>query len=212
MKSALLLFRQEYARDLAASLLTKLDWLDVKGIVGSTAELDSALEQHVVDVLLIGPTFIESVDVLMARRCASDRPLVVVLTRSDAASDKVRAAHHHVDKVVTMSRGLAPMLEELKACIVDPTTRRCSPADDFPLAAPHATAICVSDAADREIVRLVAAGFTDREIAEIVNYSHQTIRNRVSRILCDTGARNRTHLACMYLTLVHDGLIPFARA
>lgn len=209
MTSALILFRQEYARDLAASLLTTLDWLDVKGIIGSTAELDAALEQHFVDMLLIGPTFIESVDVLMARRCASHRPLVVVLTRSDAASDKVRAAHHHVDKVISTSRGLPAMIDELNACVTSPATCRCDDKNPLVSDAMTATAIHVTDAVDREIVRLVASGFTDKEISDVVNYSHQTIRNRISRILGDTGARNRTHLACMYLTLVHEGLVPF---
>ena len=59
------------------------------------------------------------------------------------------------------------------------------------------------DYVDEVIVRMVAVGYTNVEIANKVNLSLQTIRNRISRLLDVSGARNRTHLAAMYL-------IPFA--
>ena len=59
-------------------------------------------------------------------------------------------------------------------------------------------AISYADDVDRKIVPMLAIGYTDREIARVVNYSHQAIRNRVSRILLMSGLRNRTHLAARY--------------
>lgn len=59
--------------------------------------------------------------------------------------------------------------------------------------------IAYHDAADIEIVRLVAAGLSDKEISHIVNYSGQTVRNRISRILQDSHIANRTQLATAFL-------------
>ena len=54
-------------------------------------------------------------------------------------------------------------------------------------------------ALDAKIARLVAYGLSDQEIAEILNYRHQTIRNRVSKMLGDFGLKNRTELSLMAL-------------
>lgn len=55
------------------------------------------------------------------------------------------------------------------------------------------------DPVDEAIVELVAAGYTDREIAEVMHYSHQSIRNKLSRILMESGLRNRTQLAALQI-------------
>lgn len=52
----------------------------------------------------------------------------------------------------------------------------------------------VSPGADDLMADLVANGFSDHEIAEILNYSNQTIRNRMSRVLRTNGFDNRTQL------------------
>ncbi len=55
------------------------------------------------------------------------------------------------------------------------------------------------DVVDQGIVRLVAIGLTNEEIAERTTLALATVRNRISRLLEASGARNRTHLAAMYL-------------
>ena len=78
-----------------------------------------------------------------------------------------------------------------------PSTSRCvvePPAEDA-----HAMVVNLADDIDREIVRLISRGYADREIAQCVFLSPQTIRNRVSRLLDRSGARNRTHLAVLYV-------------
>ena len=45
------------------------------------------------------------------------------------------------------------------------------------------------------IVTLVAEGYSNEEIANKFHYSHQTIRNRLSDLLKNTGLSNRTELA-----------------
>lgn len=46
-----------------------------------------------------------------------------------------------------------------------------------------------------EVLRLLARGRTNDEIARILVISHNTVANHVSRILAKTGATNRTAAA-----------------
>jgi DNA-binding NarL/FixJ family response regulator len=58
----------------------------------------------------------------------------------------------------------------------------------------------ISDDTDRKILQLIAQGKFDKEISKELFLSLQTIRNRVSRMLTESGARNRTHLAVLFTT------------
>ena len=58
--------------------------------------------------------------------------------------------------------------------------------------------VAYADDVDRKIVRLVAVGYTDREIGEIMHFSHQVIRNRISQLMLRSGLRNRTQLAARH--------------
>lgn len=53
---------------------------------------------------------------------------------------------------------------------------------------------------DREIAHLVSQGLTDKDIAAAVHFSVQTVKNRVSKILTQIGATNRTQLAVLVAT------------
>ena len=53
------------------------------------------------------------------------------------------------------------------------------------------------DPTGRDILSLLASGLSNREIADRVYLSYQTVRNRVSLLLELTGAANRTQLALM---------------
>ena len=54
------------------------------------------------------------------------------------------------------------------------------------------------DANDRHIARLIALGYSDKQIAETVFLGLQTVRNRVSRMLSRFGKENRTQLALFF--------------
>jgi len=56
---------------------------------------------------------------------------------------------------------------------------------------------------DREIALLISQGLTDKDIAAAVHFSVQTVKNRVSRILTQVGAANRTQLA-VFVATAHD--------
>lgn len=55
----------------------------------------------------------------------------------------------------------------------------------------------IPDATDRRILRLISQGKFDKEISEELFLSVQTIRNRISDMLTQSGAKNRTHLAVL---------------
>jgi DNA-binding CsgD family transcriptional regulator len=59
--------------------------------------------------------------------------------------------------------------------------------------------IATMDAVDERIVNLVAEGLSDKQIGSALGLSPQTIRNRVSRMLNDSGLRNRTELAVQFV-------------
>ena len=54
------------------------------------------------------------------------------------------------------------------------------------------------DASDRHIARLIALGYSDKQIAETVYLGLQTVRNRVSRMLSRFNKDNRTQLALFF--------------
>lgn len=54
------------------------------------------------------------------------------------------------------------------------------------------------DANDRHIARLIALGYSDKQIAETVYLGLQTVRNRVSRMLSRFNKENRTQLALFF--------------
>ncbi len=56
---------------------------------------------------------------------------------------------------------------------------------------------------DREIALLISQGLTDKDIAAAVHFSVQTVKNRVSKILTQVGAANRTQLA-VFVATAHD--------
>ena len=59
----------------------------------------------------------------------------------------------------------------------------------------------------REILRLMASGFEDQDIADALHLSRNTIKTHVKNILAILGAENRTHAAVIALGL---GILSFA--
>jgi len=55
------------------------------------------------------------------------------------------------------------------------------------------------DYTDRKIIRLLVSGKSNREIAEALNFSEGTIKNRISRILSVTEQKDRTQIAVFAL-------------
>jgi PAS domain S-box-containing protein len=55
----------------------------------------------------------------------------------------------------------------------------------------------------REVVRLVALGYTGREIADELHIAHDTVRTHLRNAMAAAGARSRAHLVAKALTSGH---------
>jgi DNA-binding NarL/FixJ family response regulator len=91
------------------------------------------------------------------------------------------------EELVSAVRGAAMGL-----CLINPVAVRDALAR---IRSNGASLIDRLDETDRQILRLLADGMSDKQIAESVFLSVQTVRNRVSRLLNRFGKENRTQLA-----------------
>lgn len=103
------------------------------------------------------------------------------------------ASENQFDAVIDLSRDISQVADRLHTAL---TSEHGTAQISFPLVS---GSLSYRDAFDESIVQFISIGFTNAEIAEHLNFSLQTVRNRVSHILEESGARNRTHLAAMYL-------------
>ena len=64
---------------------------------------------------------------------------------------------------------------------------------------------------ERDILKLVFRGLTNRQIGQALNLSPLTVRNYISRLLFNFGARNRAELVASFVSLqrhYHRRLFP----
>lgn len=71
-------------------------------------------------------------------------------------------------------------------------------------AGPQAPAVQPLTARETEVLRLMAEGYSNREIASALHLAEGTVKNHVSMVLPKLGARDRTHAV---LRALHDGLL-----
>jgi DNA-binding NarL/FixJ family response regulator len=103
----------------------------------------------------------------------------------DALLRAVRSAH---SGELAMTRGMAGRL-----------VRRLLESGRRPRIAGDDAGFASLSAREREVLRLLSEGLTDREMAESLTISQRTVETHVSSILHKLGARNRAEAARRYL-------------
>ena len=176
--------------------------VNVVHVSGSVQESIDHFRDYHVDVALVGGA--EGIHIAnIGMKCVDADQFGehkrVVLTRGITVSLLVQAVNGGFDDVVDIT-GIDPI-----GALRDAVEGRHSVRDhaewrslEFVLDT-SAVEISYHDDLDREIVAMVAVGQSNHEIAECIHLSYQTVRNRISRILDDSGIRNRTQLASIYL-------------
>lgn len=179
----------------------------VRLVTGGTDELSIAalLRTPGIDVLCVEPMRFGqwlTLRRLFREKCTTGgQPRLVLMTQDHDSWFVYKVLAHGVDDVVDFAVPDDRLADAFRS-VVEPSGLACidrliPQVAIVPVV--NAPGIIYADDVDWRIVSLVAAGYTDREIAQIVNYSHQSVRNRVSRILFTSGLRNRTQLAVQHV-------------
>jgi DNA-binding CsgD family transcriptional regulator len=203
---AVLVFRKPAIREALEGIVAKFPDTGESIVVDTPCAARKLLRSQHVDAVVVGREYIEDVPGILEFCPDPAMTMSVLMVREPSAADHARARLNDIDLVVDSSGGASLTL----ALIVGKLSQFSRRTYRKPAASgPDLPVIWVGDKTDVEIVEMIAAGYSDREIADAVCLNHQTVRNHVSRILCESGARNRTHLASMYLKFVCAGFEPF---
>lgn len=175
---------------------------ELVGIVTDAGEAQELLTTGNVDVLLLGKGRLDEWSQMWRDDVFVHTPqfyVILVATIPVSTSTLLAASQTGIHDVVdlTMNRDdIGQRMLDLYSQL-----RRDTPKQNGMLewyADRHHLLRDISGETDRKILLLISQGKFDREISQELFLSLQTIRNRVSRILADSGARNRTHLAVMF--------------
>ena len=180
-------------------------------VVGEAGSAEEALEMAprlrpdllLLDIDLPGMTGMEAVRELAPRLPATR---IVMLTASTDRRDLLDAMRHGASGYLTkdltgdallravrgIRRGDLPMSRVHAALVVDHLARGAR--------SPGAGTdeIGVLSAREQEVLRLLAEGMTDREIANALAISPRTVESHVSNVLRKLGVRNRAEAAQRY--------------
>ncbi|MER6826011.1 response regulator transcription factor [Streptosporangium sp. NPDC000563] len=205
---------QTLVRQGIRSLLDLTDDIEVVGEADDGMAALAAIGEHAPDVVLLDlrmPRH-DGIWVLRAlRERADDSPPVLVLTTFDNDTlvlDAMRAgACGYLLKDVTLER-LTRAIRVLAdgGTLISPSitdrllraVRRRRPADD------DLPAIQRLTEREVEVLRLVAEGYSNREIAQALFLAEGTVKNHVSTMLLKLGARDRTNAV---LRALHANLL-----
>lgn len=167
-------------------------------VADTTEKILAAIRQELFDVHLVGssciPTALEVARTITREAlavyvpgelvlCAIDPDALMVLDARRIGFERVVGATSDLPERLLAPRGSALWLEDS--------------VNEFslgPVGSVTLADICHDDV-DRRIITMVANGDSDAEIAEILHYGVQSVRNRVSKLLHRSGFRNRTELA-----------------
>ena len=180
----------------------------VEGIAEGRFEIDTAIGADEIvdkllsnefDVCLMGSQSLAVCPEVLSRIAGrTQRPHKRVLLTPVTTAERVflgwRYGFNHVVNVGMLQGSVT---EQIQAVIDGRTNLAVAPSM---MAArewlfPHNVAWIAHDETDLEILMELVEGSSNEEISERVGIALQTVRNRVSRLMKEAGARNRTQLA-----------------
>lgn len=191
--------------DAMARWLEESKKVNVVGVVTDPSARGEAAKGQSIDAELLSPRLLadylasESGREKMSQR--SSRRVLLVPERTPRAEALARL--YGFDGVVEerdLDGPLEGFVEQLERIVSSPAEGVAEPdLIDVYTSVIDSRVIATMDAVDEGIVNLVAEGLSDKQIGSALGLSPQTIRNRVSRMLNDSGLRNRTELAVQFV-------------
>jgi two-component system response regulator DevR len=192
-------------RDALAAVLAGSEYVDV---VGSASSYDEAL-----DLLRTQPIDVAVLDIRLAGKSGLELGKVIVeqhpgcrvLFLTAFASDEVIFEASRIGAADLLDKAAGPdtIIERVCEVAAGQTflgdTRLVGVAKR--LSERGVLGLLSLSSMDRRIMALIAEGLTDKQIADQVYLSPQTVRNRISRILTALDKDNRTQLALLMANL-----------
>ena len=205
---------QTLVRQGIRGLLALVPDIEVVGEASDGAEALERVPELRPDVLLLDIRMprLDGVAVLEALRDADALPPTLVLTTFDDGDAAIAAIKAGAKGLMLKDVSLEDLAQAIRALADDRTAfqpalteslmaairRGASPATDS-YAAETLTA------REREVLHLICAGYSNKEIADLLALAEGTVKNHVSNLLLKLDARDRTRAALKALQQGHLG-------
>jgi DNA-binding NarL/FixJ family response regulator len=197
---------QSLVRSGLRALLAEFAQLQVVAEASDGQALLAALQSQAVDVVLsdIRMPGMDGFALLSALRTRADAPPVILLTTFDEPELALRAAEAGARGFLLKDASPEDLLEAITRVARGETLLAPGPTD--PVRARYAyrdTSEPTDTFSEREvaILRLLAGGYSNKEVAKAVFLSEGTVKNYVSDILDKLGTRDRTRAVLKAITL-----------
>lgn len=176
--------------------------INVVGLGANSRDMEHILSESRPDVLLLDVRLDNESGIEIARKARQERADCRVIMFSSFPSDEALVAANHAGaSAFLMKTGSSKELVDAIKKVADGANlldaSRVREAKARLESSGYGTLMAL-DETDREIMRLIALGQSDKQICSHVFLSLQTVRNRVSRLLTRFGKDNRTQLALLY--------------
>ncbi len=185
------LIREGIARLIELSQVATTAWQ-----AGNGEQALQKLAEDAVDVLLcdIRMPVMDGITLLQRLRAADNQQPVLVLTTFDDHQLFLRALGAGANGFLLKDVSLEKLIQGIRTVadggfIAEP--RLVSQVSTAVADAPPSDAATLSKK-EREILRLVAGGLSNREIADVIHLAEGTVKNHVSSILAKLNCRDRT--------------------
>ena len=189
-------------REALASVIEHEEGVHIVGIADSLASTNALIETEVPEVLVMDVRLDGESGLDVARSVVANHPdvKVVMLTSFDSDEALVSAYELGASAFILKSGSSDALVQTIRD--VASGMRLINPAEvrvaSETLEKRGMGILRKLDANDRHIARLIALGYSDKQIAETVYLGLQTVRNRVSRMLSRFNKDNRTQLALFF--------------
>jgi len=194
-----------------------LELLPDIAVIGEASDGEEALEKVPElrpDVLLLDIRMprLDGISVLEALRDAATLPPTLVLTTFDDGDAAIAAIKAGAKGLMLKDVSLDDLAEAIRALAAGRTAFQPAMTDSLmaairrsPSSSPDNYVAEPLTAREREVLHLICAGYSNREIADLLSLAEGTVKNHVSNLLLKLDARDRTRAALKALQHGHLG-------
>ena len=188
--------------------------LEMVGTARTAMEAMEKVPELKPDVLLLDIRMprLNGIDVLDALREAGTLPPTLVLTTFDDGDAAIAAIKAGAKGLMLKDVSLEDLAEAIRALADNKTAFQPAMTESL-MSAIRRTPSAPADSyvtesltvREREVLHLICAGYSNREIADLLALAEGTVKNHVSNLLLKLNARDRTRAALKALQQGHLG-------